>query len=340
MQMLRETERVMRDGCPICVQATPIVGPVGCCGCPSDEQFPGIWYFANDFSIGGDYSRPEVVAITGSGASCLGNVNPAGSGYATATQTAFRTPVSEIKGYPLVRAVGPGGVPGCLWGYAKGRYDGWIYYPTYGSPSPPVDGCPLTEGFTEKRCSFSYTGPQFNSYGVSVVSNPFGGCIVPSTNYAWSGVPESGLNGTPLANALFFDTAPCSSYPTNFLTGSLKVFQICWNWDLRCITSPGLSQILKLSLHSSHYSYTSFDRIIHNSGVWAHDEFGSGSTCAGSLFVSSGSAASISTAWVAEYPCGNPDSITLTNPNPIPVGESNPMLGMTFPETITLRASR
>ena len=345
MQLLMETERIMKNGCPVCANANAIVGPIGCCGC-TGEVFPGIWDFDSPFSIGGDYHIPEVVSVTGSASEwpCLGNVTPPGSGYATATTTQYRTPLSDIQGHPLIRVMSTGGTPGCAWGYGESTYDGFIFYPTYGNPSGVAPGsCPLTRGYTELRCSYSHAGPYYRANGSSAVGNPFGAHFRPFNTYEWSNVPESGYDGESLGSVLgaFLITLPCGSYPNNTKLGSLLVGSICWNWHLTCISlGGGGPQTLRLLLNSFSYSLITLDKMIgvpsFSGSTWVHDGIGAspcGTTFDGLVAIQGHPV--IGASWTATYPCNQPDTITLTNPYPIGIGSN---AGLTFPETITLRA--
>lgn len=319
-----------QNTCPVCAMPVSIIGPVGCCGCPSTEQFPAIWRFDGGFSIGGGYPTPEVV--TTSGLACLANSYPIGGAPAVATTTNYRVELAEIMAArDLVRVVAlSDGTAGCGWGAGAGKYDGWIYIPTYGSPSPPLGGCALTRGTTEIRMQKQYTLPFVRPNGTTIVGNAFSADVGVNEFFTWENVPESGYDGTEFDGNIFYKDVSCSGFPLQCFVG---VSNRSWNFFLRCVSDGNGGFLLSLSLNVSGYSYTAYDKMITatHSGVgvyWVHDEydFGDAGVCA-----TSNQYSAFETDWSAPFPCGKPQTITLTG------GVStNPFF--TFPSTITLRA--
>jgi len=323
-----------QNTCPVCVMPVSLIGPVGCCGCPSTEQFPAIWTFDSGFSIGGGYADPEVT--TDDSLACLSNVNPAGSAAALATTTRYRIDLSSMTGMPLIRGTGVGGTPSCAWGNGDGYFNGYSYYPTYGTPSPPVGGCSLTPGYTEIRCTYPFSGPYAGPSGSTTVGSiASGACIWPPSAFNWTGVTDTPYEGDTLAAKLWSDAAPCGAYPSNVIVRELLVKSVCWGWFLRCVVDGGL-QYLTLSLTTSGYAHVTLDRPIWLSDgfttKWVHDELGFGSLCLSPAIT--GVTHGVMS-WSAVYPCGNPATMTLTRSSAPPTGM---FTGLSFPSTITLRA--
>jgi len=349
MEMLRETERKMRYACPICVTPVAVVGPTGCCLCPSDEQFPGIWEFASAFSASGAYSVTSPRTWTGT--ACLARVEPTGDGYATVTRNIYRPAPSEYVPLPLIRTLqNPiAGVPQpvCGWTNGSGRIDGWYWQASHKSA-----GCGLLPGFASLRCSYNFNGAFVNPNGTTT-GGGYGAssCLWSPSKFFWANVPEfPGREGTPMTGDLWYDFLTCTSYPANVRPKQLFAPQVCWQWHLTCNTFlSGASNTVRLYLSAAGYSYAYLDRIIYVDGVFGaiprHDEIttvnGGGNFCffepdgtTGPGYLATQGTSSI--VWEGVYPCNEPRVITLTTATPSPI--AGLFKGLTFPTVIKLRA--
>ena len=334
MDMLRETAASMKNSCPICVTPSPVTGPKGCCVCDATEEFPGIWSFVTPFAATGSYYYADSEVVTG--VPCLSRIHPpTPPGHAIATTILYRPASTEYTALDLIRVMATPVTPGCAWGNGSGRYDGWIHAPTYGEPTSTT--CPIVVGYTEKRCTHSYSGPFYRHNGTSSVGGPFArNCIWPYTNFVWFNVAESPYEGHPFREYDWFHPTSCP-YPYNNIIRRIYPQSVCWGWYLRCGTfhRTDLNYML-LTLTTTGYSHTSYNRVIAIDGtfgaVWVHNAFkhgcGVGSNASG---VGGGEVT-----WKAIYPCNNPATITLTTTTPSPT--TGMFKGLTFPTTIILEA--
>lgn len=322
-----------QNTCPVCAMPVSPIGATGCCDCSSTEQFPAIWRFDSGFSIGGSYADPEVTTDTD--AACLLNVNPAGSDPAVATTTRYRIDLASMGPKLLIRGAGAGGAPACVWGNGDGNYDGWSHHPTYGTQSPPLGGCPITRGYTEKRCSFPYSGPYVASNGSIGVGGGLSSCVWPTSVFNWTGIGDTPYDGATFNDYLWYENYPCNIGFAGAIAREVFVKRRCWGWALQCLACGLADQCLTLSLKTTGYAYTSLDKIISVSDgfstKWVHDELGAGFFCISPQITGETTGA---VSWSAVYPCGNPATITLSLSSP---GEGM-FSGLSFPSTITLRA--
>jgi hypothetical protein len=322
--------------CPICVLPIAIEGPTGCFGCPPTEKFPPVWNFSEEFVVSGDASE-TVTTSNASTYSILANVPPGSTGPATAT--VVKVMPGEIKSKPLICVMASAGssvFPGCAWGNGAWKYDAWLYKPTYGSPSPSPGGCGLTPGFLEQRTSVSGAGPWMYPSGASAVGSALGACYGPKQFYYYSGMPETywgrGLapypdfNGSSLLHPV--DLGGCTLGTQQWYMTATR--DACWNWYL---SSGGGSSVV-LRLHVIGYSYIRVSPVVFDGTRYCHAYFPPHCTALSPLFGAlSNNLTSGFASWAGTYPCGTPDSITLTL-----TGRSG-CLGdglATLPETVTL----
>lgn len=346
MEHFRETERVMKNACPACIHPGVLLPPKGCCLCDAVEEFPPRWEFATPFAASGTYAVTSPRTWTGT--TCLGRVEPPGSGFATVTRDLYRPSPDDYVPLPLIRTVASAAgnpVAVCGWTNGRGRVDGWYWHASHKGGA-----CPITTGVGELRCSFSFSGAYVRPDGsTSGGSYGLSGCLWPTSAFKWESVPEfPGRIGTPMTSDLWYDFLTCAAYPANVRVKKLFTPQVCWQWYLTCGSFLGAgTNTIRLHLSATGYSYAHLDRIIYVDGplgsVPIHDDLHTGSQICfqepgGPHFGGLLSPLGGGLVWEGVYPCNEPSLITLTTATPSP--SSGLFQGLTFPTIIKLRAVR
>jgi len=315
------------DSCDVCVYPTFQTGPTTCFGCPSGEVFPAIWNMVSPFAITGSPASPFSSTSTFSDNGSTQRTEDGADATITFTSYYYDPTTIGAKSLICARTAGAGS---CGWGYSEMQYKGWIQRPTMGSPlnpSPAPPQCSFVAGYLEDRFTYDDAGATFGAGGSVSHGAP---CRAALPGWVWSGMTElvtSPINGVELANS-YTALRDVIDACTNAGNYTIERMAKCWAFLLTPITPTGT---ILLTLKTSHYAFVESDKVILEPAVsskWRNSAMVSQAALGGV----SATAINGQVSWVGTYPCGNPETITLTYS-----AKSGLLSSYTVPSTVVLR---